>query len=75
MGSESLREDQREGGCGPGLWPLPWRQLGALEEFPEQREETRSAKLTQDGKGQEWMQGGGPQVLGERRQPGSGCGL
>lgn len=43
MGSWGLREDQREDGCGPGLWP--WRQLEALEEFREQREETWSANL------------------------------
>lgn len=33
---ESLREDQ----CGPRLWTLSWKQLEALEEFMEQREET-----------------------------------
>lgn len=39
------------------MWPLSWRPLEDLEEFIEQREETGSAKLTQDCRGQEWTPG------------------
>lgn len=66
MRSQGHRPEPERGSCGsrPGGGRKLWKS------FIEQGEESRSAKVTQDGRGQEWMQGSGTKV--SRWQPGPG---